>query len=189
MGKLLDLFLTFMQIGVFTFGGGYAMIPLIEDRCVTRKGWITHQEMLDITVIAESTPGPIAINAATFVGYRRAGVPGAAVASLGVVLPSFVIICIIAALFDDFLAIPAVAGAFRGIKAAVGLLILSAGLRMVRKMPRKPLPLTLLGVTLAALTAALLLSRRLSTILLMVVASGVGVIACALQQGKEAGKK
>ena len=89
MKKLIDLFLTFAKIGLFTFGGGYAMISLIENNCVERKKWITHDEMMNVTVIAESTPGPIAINAATFVGYKQAKLLGAIIATLGIVQPSF----------------------------------------------------------------------------------------------------
>ena len=96
---ILTLFLTFLKIGLFTFGGGYAMIPLIENICVEKKKWISHEEMMNVTVIAESTPGPIAINCATFVGYRQKGFLGAIVATLGVVLPSFAIISLIAAFF------------------------------------------------------------------------------------------
>ena len=92
MNILADLFLTFAKIGCFTFGGGYAMISLIEDVCVEKKKWITHDDMMNITVIAESTPGPIAINCATFVGYRECGLRGAAAATVGMVLPSFLII-------------------------------------------------------------------------------------------------
>ena len=92
---LLDLFLTFLKIGAFTFGGGYAMIALIEDACVAKKGWLTHEEFMDITVIAESTPGPVAINTATFVGYKKKGPLGSLCATFGVVLPSFVIIFLI----------------------------------------------------------------------------------------------
>ena len=87
MNTVLDLFLTFAKIGFFTFGGGYAMISLIEDSCVEKKQWITHDEMLNVTVIAESTPGPIAINCATFVGYKQKGLTGAVVATIGIVLP------------------------------------------------------------------------------------------------------
>ena len=89
MNILLELFLMFMKIGLFTFGGGYAMISVIEDICVDKKKWITHEEMMDVTVIAESTPGPIAINCATFVGYKIAGFFGALLATIGVVIPSF----------------------------------------------------------------------------------------------------
>ena len=89
---LLDLLLTFMKIGFFTFGGGYAMISMIENNCVEKKKWISHDDMMNVTVIAESTPGPIAINCATFVGYRQAGFLGSLIATLGIVLPSFVVI-------------------------------------------------------------------------------------------------
>ena len=92
MNILFDLFLTFAKIGLFTFGGGYAMISTIENNCVERKQWITHDEMMNVTVIAESTPGPIAINCATFTGYKKAGFSGALVATLGMIVPSFVVI-------------------------------------------------------------------------------------------------
>ena len=92
MSILMELFFTFVKIGLFTFGGGYAMISMIENNCVEKKAWITHDEMMDVTVIAESTPGPIAINCATFTGYKKAGFLGALVATLGIVVPSFIVI-------------------------------------------------------------------------------------------------
>ena len=97
---LLSLFLTFFRIGLFTFGGGYAMIAVIEDICVTKKQWITHEDLMNVTVIAESTPGPVAINCATFVGYKQKGILGAVAATLGVVLPSFIIIWVISMFLD-----------------------------------------------------------------------------------------
>ena len=102
MKVFIDLFLIFAKIGLFTFGGGYAMISVIEYNCVENKKWISHDEMMDITVIAESTPGPIAINCATFVGYKQAGLLGSIVATLGIVLPSFLIIYIISMFLDNF---------------------------------------------------------------------------------------
>ena len=96
-----SLFWTFVKIGMFTFGGGYAMISMIEDICVARKKWITHDEMMDITVIAESTPGPIAINCATYIGYKQKGIPGSIITTLGVVLPSFVIIFLLSSVLDQ----------------------------------------------------------------------------------------
>lgn len=101
--KIFNLFLTFAKIGLFTFGGGYAMISVIENYCVGKKKWITHDEMMNITVIAESTPGPIAINCATFVGYRIAGFWGAVFSTLGVVIPSFIIIFSISVFLNNFL--------------------------------------------------------------------------------------
>lgn len=103
MPILLELFLTFAKIGMFTFGGGYAMLSIIENACVERKKWITHEEMMNLVVIAESTPGPIAINCATFVGYKRGKLLGAIAATLGVVLPSFVIIFVISFFLEHFL--------------------------------------------------------------------------------------
>ena len=135
MNILADLFLTFAKIGLFTFGGGYAMIALIEDSCVSRKNWITHDEMMNMTVVAESTPGPIAINCATFVGYKKAGLLGALIATLGIVLPSFAIIFAISMCLDQFLELTLIAKAFKGIKIAVGVLILDAALTMIKKMP------------------------------------------------------
>ena len=123
---MLELFLTFAKIGLFTFGGGYAMISLIEDICVEQKKWITHEEMVNVTIVAESTPGPIAINCATYVGYRQKGFLGSMVTTLGIVLPSFVIIYIISMFLDNFLEITVIASAFKGIKLAVGLLILNS---------------------------------------------------------------
>ena len=133
MHILLDLFLTFARIGLFTFGGGYAMIAIIENLCVEQKKWITHEEMMDMTVIAESTPGPIAINCATYVGYKQRGLWGAIAATLGIVLPSFLVIFIIAHFLDGFLAYPLVARAFSGIRAAVVALILSAMWKIAKK--------------------------------------------------------
>ncbi|MBR7184201.1 MAG: chromate transporter [Clostridia bacterium] len=183
MPILLELFLTFAKIGLFTFGGGYAMISLIEDVCVDRRGWITHDEMMDITVIAESTPGPIAINCATFVGYRRGGVLGAVLATFGVVLPSFVIIFLIAQVLDNFLAIPLIAHAFGGIKLAVGLLILDAGLNMMRKMKKKLLPRLILLLSCAAMLAVNLFAWNFSSVTLMLAAGAVGLV-CFLAGGE-----
>lgn len=113
MKLLWNLFLTFSKIGLFTFGGGYAMISMIEDACVEKKKWITHDDMMNITVVAESTPGPIAINCATFVGYKQKGFAGAVTATVGMVLPSFVVILLIAKLLDNFLGITIIANAFK----------------------------------------------------------------------------
>ena len=139
MNILLELFLCFAKIGMFTFGGGYAMIALIENACVEQKKWLTHDEMMDITVIAESTPGPIAINTATYVGYKRAGVVGALAATVGMVLPSFCIIFVISMFLEQFMEFTMISNAFQGIKVGVGLLIFDAGLKMMKKMPAKKL--------------------------------------------------
>lgn len=175
MNILLDLFLTFSKIGFFTFGGGYAMIMMIEDNCVERRQWITHDEMMDITVIAESTPGPIAINCATFVGYKQAGFFGAVVATLGIVLPSFAVIFVISKFLDNFLAIPMIERAFKGIKIAVGILILDAGITMIKKSSKKVLPQAIIVCSFAATFLINLFSWDFSTIVLMLVAAAVSL--------------
>ncbi len=134
--KGLELFLTFMKIGAFTFGGGYAMIPMIQREIVEKKGWITDEDILEIVAIAESTPGPIAVNSATFVGYRVAGVFGSFCATFGVVLPSFLIISLIALVLRQFRELKAVKYAFYGIRAGVLALIIKALVSMYKKSPK-----------------------------------------------------
>ena len=133
MKTLLSLFLTFCRIGAFTFGGGYAMIPLIQREASEKRGWVSDEDILEIVAIAESTPGPIAINAATFVGYRVAGVAGAVCATLGVVMPSFLIILAVASILREFQENLYVQYAFRGIRAAVLALIIKALWGMYKK--------------------------------------------------------
>ena len=177
-----DLFLTFLKIGLFTFGGGYAMIPVIEDLCVARKKWITHDDMMNVTVVAESTPGPIAINCATFVGYQKAGITGAFTATAGVVLPSFLIIYFISTFLDNFLEITVIANAFRGIKIAVGLLILQVGLNMLRKMKKQPFSVAVLACAAAVMLLVNIFSWNLSSITLMLTAGGISLAVFAARQ-------
>lgn len=174
---ILELFLTFARIGLFTFGGGYAMIPLIEDICVEKKKWITHDEMMNLAVIAESTPGPIAINCATFVGFRQGGLTGAAAATVGMTVPSFCIIFLISLFLDDFLTITWIAHAFMGIKIAVGILIVDAAVKMIRKMKKKPLTLAILICAFLAMLVIDIFALRISSITLMLTA---GVISLAI---------
>ena len=182
----LDLFLTFAKIGLFTFGGGYAMIALIENACVEKKQWISHDEMMNITVIAESTPGPIAINCATYVGYRQQGFWGALAATLGIILPSFCIIFAVSAFLDRFLEITWIAHAFQGIKIAVGILILDAACKMLKKMQKKAMPRIILLAAFGAMLLINILSVRISSIILMLTAGLVSLILFLVR--KPAGK-
>lgn len=175
MNILLDLFLTFAKIGLFTFGGGYAMIPIIENQCVEIKHWITNDEMMNMTVIAESTPGPIAINCATFTGYKKAGFVGALVATLGVALPSFVIIFIISIFLDKFLEFTIVANAFKGIKIAVGILILNAAITMFKKMNKQKLPVFIMISSCLVILCINIFAWNFSSISLMLVAAVVSL--------------
>ena len=175
MNILLDLFLTFAKVGLFTFGGGYAMISLIENSCVEKKGWLTHDEMMNVTVIAESTPGPIAINCATFVGYKQKGMIGAIAATIGMVLPSFCIIFLISMFLDNFLEIAWIAHAFMGIKIAVGILILDAAIKMIRKMQKKPIPLTIMACAFLAMLLIDILALHVSSITMMLIAAVISL--------------
>ena len=187
MKLLLDLFLTFAKIGLFTFGGGYAMISIIEETCVEGKKWLTQEEMMNMTVIAESTPGPIAINCATFTGFKMAGFWGALVATIGMVLPSFAVIFAISKFLDQFLEITVIAHAFRGIKIGVGLLILDAAFSMMKKMPKKLLPRAVMAVSAGVMLLVNLFSWNFSSISLMVLAGSVGLAAfCIREKGGKA---
>ena len=188
MGILPELFLTFAKIGLFTFGGGYAMIALIEDSCVEKKQWITHDEMMNVTVIAESTPGPIAINCATYVGYKQKGLAGAAAATAGMVLPSFCIIFLVSMFLDNFLEITWIAHAFRGIRIAVGILILDAAIKMIRKMQKKRFPLSIMSISFEVMLAINIFALHISSITLMLIAASVSLALYLVKQsgGKEA---
>ena len=174
----LDLMLTFMRIGFFTFGGGYAMIPLIEETCVNKKGWITADEMVMIAAVAESTPGPISINCATYVGYRQAGFSGALWVTFGMVLPSFLVIYLISMFLENFLEITVVANAFRGIQIAVGLLILDAGISVSRKLGRGALNLLLTAGAFGTMLLADIFSWGVSALAILLLAAAVSLAAC-----------
>ncbi len=165
--KCLALFWTFFKIGAFTFGGGYAMVPLIQKEAGEKKGWITDDDILEILAIAESTPGPIAINSATFVGYKTAGFFGAAAATFGVVLPSFVIILMISYILEEFHQLRPVRYAFFGIRAGVLALVLKALWTMYKKCPQNP-------VSYIVLAAAFVLAAFVKVNVIYV------VIGCAL---------
>ena len=174
---MLELFLMFAKIGLFTIGGGYAMIAIIEDAVVSQRKWMTHDEMMELIVIAESTTGPIAINCATYVGYRRKGIPGAAMSTLGMVTPSLVIIYTISQFLDNFLEIGIIASAFHGIKVGVGIVIINAGLNMLKKVKKAVLPRVLMVFGLIAMLTVNFLSLNISSIALMLTA---GLISLAV---------
>lgn len=176
-----DLMMTFMKIGLFTFGGGYAMLSIIENNCVEKKKWISHDDMMNITVIAESTPGPIAINCATFVGCQQAGFPGAFAATLGVVLPSFVIIFMISMCLDNFLEIAVIANAFKGIKIAVGFLIANAAVTMIKKMPKKFLPLSIMVCSFLSMLFINIFAWNFSSISLMLTAAAISLAVFSVE--------
>ena len=174
--RLLELFGVFFKIGLFTFGGGYAMISLIGHEIGERRRWIDPDELTEVFAIAESTPGPIAVNCATYVGYRREGVAGGVWATLGVVTPSFVIIYVISLFFERFMALTVVANAFRGIQVAVAFLILRAGLRLAVRLPRRGFELGLCAVAAVLVLAINALGWRFSTVWLILCGGVAGLL-------------
>ena len=172
---LWELFSTLFKIGLFTFGGGYAMIAFFESEFVEKKKWLDKEEFLDMVAIAESTPGPIAINSATYVGYKNAGVLGAACATLGVVLPSFIIIFIISLFLDAFLSFELIGYAFKGIQAGVVYLILSAGIKMLKGMKKNAMSVAILCCALVLMIAFSVLAVDFSAILFILISGVIGL--------------
>jgi chromate transporter len=192
MQKLKDLGLLFfcmLKIGLFTFGGGYAMISLLENEFVGKRGWLEHDEFMDLVAIAESTPGPIAINCATYLGYKKGKLLGAALATVGMVLPSLSIIYLISLFFDRFLSIAWVASAFRGIQVCVIFLILSAGLKMLKKMKKTVFSCTVMALTFTCMTLLGLLAVDFSSIFYILISGAAGLLVygvCVVRGRKRA---
>ena len=180
MRELFSLFLTFFKIGLFTFGGGYAMIAQIRESIVENKKWLTEDELLHVITISEATPGPIAINMATFIGYKRKGVLGSSLATLGVVLPSFIIIFTISLFVEKFLKIEYVAYAFAGINSAVAFLILKTGITMFKKMEKKLIPIICFCIVFGLIIAFEFLSISFSSIYFILIGGVIGIFAYSI---------
>lgn len=175
MKKYLSLFMTMLKIGLFTFGGGYAMIALLENEFVSKKNWIEKDEFLDMVAIAESTPGPIAINAATYIGYKLLGFLGSLTATVAICIPSFVIIYTISLFFDAFLSFTPVAYAFRGIQVCVIWLILSAGLKMLKRIKKTVFNVVVFSAVITCMVAFSIFSVSFSTIFYILISGCVGL--------------
>ena len=191
MKKHLNLFLTMLKIGLFTFGGGYAMIALLENEFGSKRKWIERDEFLDMVAIAESTPGPIAINAATYIGYKMLGILGSLTATVAVCIPSFIIIYAISLFFDTFLSFTLVSYAFRGIQVCVIWLILSAGLKMLTQMKKTPFNIGILSVVITCMVAFSVFSVSFSTIFYILISGSIGLfvyLVGLLRKRKEADK-
>ncbi len=171
----LRLFLTMLKIGAFTFGGGYAMIALLENEFIRKKKWIDKDEFLDMVAIAESTPGPIAINSATYIGYKVCGLLGALVATLGMVIPSFTIIYVISLFFDKFLSIALVGYAFKGIQVCVIYLIFTAGLRLMKGLEKNIFNTVLLSLVALTMICFSLFSISFSSIFYILICGTAGI--------------
>ena len=182
--KYLRLFFTMLKIGLFTFGGGYAMIALLEHEFVEKKKYLEKQEFLDMVAIAESTPGPIAINAATYIGYKQLGFLGALACTVAICIPSVVIIFAISLFFDAFLSLKLVEYAFRGIQVCVVYLIFSAGLKMLKQMKKTPLSVTVVITVVLCMIAFSLLAVKFSTILYILICGCIGLVIYLIKQAK-----
>lgn len=174
--SLLNLFWTFFKIGLFTFGGGYAMVAVIEREIVEKRKHIGQEEFLDLIAIAESTPGPIAVNSATYIGYKLGGVLGSFFATLGVVLPSFLIIFIISFFYEKFLALEYVSYAFKGIQACVAFLIISAGIKMLKGLKKNLFNVIMFISTLVLMLVIKIFDLPISSIYLILVGGLIGII-------------
>ena len=183
--SLRTLFFTFFKIGLFTFGGGYAMIALLEEEFIQRRRWLDKDEFLDMTAIAESTPGPVAINSATYLGYKLAKVPGAATATVAVCLPSFLIIYAISLFFEQFTQLTIIANAFKGIQVCVIYLIFSAGVRMLKALDKSPFATGVLAAVMLVMVGLSLAGVSVSSILLILLSGAAGVAAWLIGRRKE----
>ena len=157
--RLLTLFLTFLKVGALTFGGGYAMISIIEDEVTRKRKWISEIEILDILAISETTPGPIAVNAATYVGYKVGGVLGSIIATLGLALPSFIIIFVISFFYKDFMQWQIIQAAFKGLKVGVVLLLLNAVMKL-----RKGVKVNFVGIVLFVIALSVMIITTIFTV-------------------------
>ena len=179
------LFFTFFKIGLFTFGGGYAMIALLEEEFIQRRKWLDKDEFLDMAAIAESTPGPVAINSATYLGYKLAKAPGAATATVAVCLPSFLIIYAISLFFEQFTQLTVIANAFKGIQICVIYLIFSAGVRMLKALDKSPFATGVLAAVMLVMVGLSLAGVSVSSILLILLSGAAGVAAWLIGRRKE----
>ncbi len=187
--KVFRMFLVMVKIGLFTFGGGYAMIALLESELVAKRKWLEKDEFLDMIAVAESTPGPVAVNMATFIGYRQGGVAGAAFSTLGVCLPSFLIIFGISFFFDAFLSLSYVSYAFKGIRVCVIYLILSSGWKLLKTMERTPFSLLLFGTVFSAVLIFSLLSVRFSSVLYILLSALAGLFLYVIHKIRKGADK
>ena len=176
MKKYFELFFTMFKIGLFTFGGGYAMISILQDEFVERKKYITHDDFMNLITIAESTPGPIAINSSTYIGYKMGKFLGSVFATLGMCLPSFIIIFTISLFFNQFLEIELINKAFSGIQVCVIYLILMAGIRMFKKIEKSFYNILLMSITIICMLSFSLFMVNFSSIFYILISGMLGLI-------------
>ena len=180
--NLFNLFFTMLKIGLFTFGGGYAMIALLESELVEKKKWIKKEEFLDMIAISESTPGPIAINSATYVGYLVGKFWGSLLATIAVTLPAFLIIFVISLFLDKFLSLEYVGYAFKGIQVCVTFLILSAGYKMFKEMEKNLFNIIIFSLTILCVILFTIFGVSFSSILYIIISAIAGVFVYLIKK-------
>ena len=180
--KILSLAWVFFKIGLLTFGGGYAMIPIIQSEVSEKRKWISEEELMHVITIAESTPGPIAINAATYVGYKICGFFGSLAATVSVVLAPFTIIYLISLFLEQFMQFKVVENAFKGIQIAVAFLILSAGIKFIKKLKKQPFPIITVALTVAVMIALDLFAISFSSVYLILMGAFAGLMLTIIQR-------
>ena len=189
--RLLMLFLTFLKIGALTFGGGYAMIPIIQDEVTRKRKWITNEEIFDIIAISETTPGPIAVNTATYIGYKIAGIIGSVVATIGLAIPSFIIIFVISYFYKDFMQWTVIQAAFKGLKVGVVILLINAVIKLKKGVKVDLIGLILFVIALSLTIVASIFTFEFKYLSLCLIVFGilVGLLLAALGKIKEEEKK
>lgn len=188
MNIIFSLFISMVKIGCVAFGGGYAIIALLESEFVSKREWVDHDEFMDVVAIAESTPGPIAINVATYIGYKLKGFAGSVVATVGMCLPSFVIMYLVSLFYKQFMQIELVAAAFKGVQICVVYLIASAGLKMLKKMKKTPLNVIVFAVTCVGMVLCTLFDIRISSVLFILAAGILGLSIFFIKKSKAKGE-
>lgn len=192
MRQSMELFLAFARIGALTFGGGYAMLSLLDYECVKKRKWLTEDELMEITVIAESTPGPIAINCATYTGYKLAGMGGAVSATAGMVFPSFLLLYALSVFFEEMLVVGVIEKAFRGIRIGVSILIIQAAVRMIKKMvqksPDRKIQICIVLLFFLALFSMNMAGVNISTIYLILCGGFLGLVLFRSSENEKPGR-
>ena len=185
MRVVLQLFLSMLKIGCVAFGGGYAIIALLEREFVTKRQWIEHDEFMDVVAIAESTPGPIALNVATYIGYKLAGFLGATIATAGICVPSFVIMYLVSLFYEQFMENKVIAAAFKGIQICMVYLIAAAALRMLKKMKKTAFNKTVCTLACVGMILCSLLDLQISSVAFILTAGLAGMILFFVKAKKE----
>ncbi len=183
--NILKVFLEFFKLGLISFGGGMAMVSMLEEELVEKKKWVKKDELVDMIAISESTPGPVAINMATYVGFNMAGVFGSIFATLGVVLPSFIIIFVISLFFEQFLSLTFVQYAFEGIQVAIVFIIFKAGINLLKNINKDPVAITTFILTMLIEIVITIFAFEFSSIYLILAGGIIGIIYYGLIKGRK----